>query len=202
MPTLLAPLPVTLQQQVPRRKLWTRDQLAPLEAAGFFHGERLELIEGELISKMGKNRPHVIAVTSMFLWLIECFGKSFVEAEAPIDVRPEDNSTSEPEPDHIVLNRDRSTFAHNPQPADILLLVEVSDSTLAYDLTVKGGLYARAGISEYWVFDLNGRCLIVHRQPVSGQYSSVVSYSEQEAIAPLASPASPFCAALVLPPVS
>lgn len=198
MPTLFTDTPVTLLQPVPRRKLWTREQLAPLEATGFFKDERLELVEGELISKMGKNRPHVTAVMSMLVWLMECFGKSFVDAEAPINVSPEDNPTSEPEPDHIVLTRDRSQFAHNPQPADIRLLVEIADSTLQFDLTVKAALYARAGIVEYWVLDINGRRLIVHRNPIAGRYSSVVSYGEQESVAPIAAPASPFCPALVL----
>jgi Uma2 family endonuclease len=202
MPTLLAPNPVTLPQPVPRRKTWTREQLAPLEASGFFKDERLELVEGELISKMGKHRPHVIAVMSMLVWLMDCFGKSFADAEAPIDVSPEDNPTSEPEPDAIVLKRDRSTFSRSPQPEDLHLVVEVADSTLPYDLTVKARLYARAEIIEYWVLDLNNRRLIVHRNPAAGQYSSVISYSEHETLAPLAAPAVPFSPSLVLPPLS
>jgi len=82
----------------------------------------------------------------MLLWLAEVFGKSFVNAEAPIDVSPEDNPSSEPEPGLSVLNRDRSSFSRNPQPEDLSLVVEISDSTLAFDLTVKAGLYERAGI--------------------------------------------------------
>jgi len=199
---LLAPNSVTLPQSVPRRKTWTREQLAPLEASGFFKDERLELVEGELISKMGKHRPHVIAVMSMLVWLMECFGKSFAEAEAPIDVSPEDNPTSEPEPDVLVLKRDRSTIATNPRPEDISLLVEVADSTLPYDLSVKARLYARAGIVEYWVLDLNNRRLIVNRNPAAGQYSSVVSYAEHETLAPLAATAVQFSPSLVLPPLS
>lgn len=202
MPTLLAPDPVTLPQPVPRRKTWTREELAPLEAAGFFKDERLELVEGELISKMGKHRPHVIASKSMLFWLMECFGKSFAEAEAPIDVSPEDNPTNEPEPDAFVLTRDSRTFARNPQPGDVRLLVEVADSTLPYDLNVKARLYARAGIVEYWVLDLNGRRLVVHRDPAAGQYSSVVSYAEHETVAPLAAPGTQFSPALVLPPLA
>jgi Uma2 family endonuclease len=186
----------------PRRKSWTRQQLAPLEASGFFKDERLELVEGELISKMGKHRPHVIAAMSMLFWLADCFGKSFAEAQAPIDVSPEDNPTSEPEPDVVVLRRDRAALARNPQPEDVLLLVEVSDSTLTYDLTVKAGLYARAAITEYWVLDINGRRVIVHRNPAAGQYSSVVSYSEHETLSPVTAPEVSFSAHLVLPPLS
>jgi len=202
MPTLLAPNPVSLPQPAPRRKTWTREELAPLELSGVFKDERLELVEGELISKMGKNRPHVTAVISMLYWLAECFGKSLAEAEGPIDVSPEDNPSSEPVPDVLVLRRDRSTFTSNPKPEDVSLLVEVADSTLSYDLDVKAPLYARAGIVEYWVLDLHGRRLIVHREPTDGQYASVVSYSEHETLAPLSAPNAQFSPHLVLQPLS
>jgi hypothetical protein len=63
-----------------------------------FEREKLELVDGELISKMGKNRPHVRAFTWVHLWLLETFGSRFVNAEAPIDVAPGDNDCNEPEP--------------------------------------------------------------------------------------------------------
>jgi len=173
---------------VPPRKRWTREQCAPLEASGLFEQERLELIDGELISKMGKNRPHVNSFRLMLFWLADTFGKEFVDPEAPIDVSPEDNPSNEPEPDLIVLNRECASFSANPQPRDIQLLVEISDSTLRFDLTVKAALYGRAGIVEYWVLDVAGRRLVCHRYPISGSYSSVMVYNEQETIAPLAAP--------------
>jgi hypothetical protein len=175
MPIVLTNIPEVSPPPVPQPKRWTREQCAPLEAAGLFDIERLELIEGELISKMGKNLPHVSALMSMLFWLAEVFGKSFVNAEAPIDVSPEDNPSSEPEPGLSVLNRDRSSFSRNPQPEDLSLVVEISDSTLNFDLTVKAGLYARACIIELWVLDINGRRLLVQRNPVAGRYSSVVA---------------------------
>jgi len=71
-------------------------------------------------------------------------------------------------------------------------VVEIADTTLAFDLTVKAALYARAGILEYWVLDLTGRRLIVHRDPKGGGYASVTAYSEHESIAPLSAPGSIF----------
>ncbi len=71
---------------------------------------------------MGKNRPHVKASSWMHLWLLETFGRQFVNAEAPIDVSSADNPWNEPEPDLIVLNREFETFDSNPQPQDIALL--------------------------------------------------------------------------------
>ena len=190
MPTLLTDAPER-PQSLPRKR-WTREECVALESSGLFEKERIELIEGDLI-KMGKHRPHVNAFTPMLLWLVRAFGEQFVNGEAPIDVNPNDNPTNEPVPDLIVLNRESATIVSgNPQPRDLSLVVEISDTTLAFDLTTKAGLYARAGIIEYWVLDVTGRRLIVHRNPVSGKYQSVTVYSENESVAPLAAPNAEF----------
>ncbi len=99
----------------PPRKSWAREQCAALEETGLIEEERLERLElvcGELINKMGKNRPHASALA--LLWeLIEAFGKQMVNSETTIDVSPEDNPTSEPQPDLIVLKRKTQTFTSN-----------------------------------------------------------------------------------------
>jgi Uma2 family endonuclease len=193
MPTVLTDARETPRPLVPPRKRWTREQCASLEATGLFERERLELVDGELISKMGKNRPHVNTLMLMLEWLQDVFGKRFVNSEAPIDVSPQDNPTNEPEPDLIVLNREYTSFrSGNPQPQDLSLIVEIADSTLTFDLTTKAALYARAGIVEYWVLDVAGRRLIVHRGPLSGKYGTVTEYSENEPISPLAAPTAEF----------
>jgi Uma2 family endonuclease len=200
MPTLLTRTPEMPPAPVPPRKRWTREECAPLEAAGLFEREKLELVDGELITKMGKNRRHVNAFRLMQYWLLEAFGKEFVDAEAPIDVSPGDNPSNEPEPDLMVLKRECATFvSRNPQPQDIRLLVEIADSSLNFDLNVKAALYARAGIVEYWVLDVTGRCLYCHRNPIGRGYTSVAIYQEHEMVAPLAAPESGFCAAQALP---
>src|SRR5580658_7640046 len=143
MPTVLTNAPEAPRPLVPPRKRWTREQCAPLEASGLFERERVELVDGELISKMGKNRPHVNTLMLMLEWLQDVFGRRFVNTEAPIDVSPEDNPTNEPEPDLIVLKRESTTFrSGNPQPRDLSLVVEIADSTLTFDLTTKAALYA------------------------------------------------------------
>jgi Uma2 family endonuclease len=160
-----------------------------LERSGILLDQRLELIDGELINKMGKNRPHVIHLNRLAAWLRRQFGEEFVNQAAPTDVAPEDNPTNEPEPDIIVLRRPESEIRRgNPQPQDVALAVEVSDSTLAFDRSAKARLYARAGIAEYWVLDINGRRMLVHRDPQGGAYQSVVAYGETEKISPLAAP--------------
>ena len=186
MPTTVAETPSQAVVQNPPRKRWTRSECEVIESTGLFDQERVELIEGELISKMGKSRPHVDAASLLAEWLIPLFGGRFVNSEAPIDVAPEDKPTNEPVPDMIVLKRSYSGFrSATPQPHDLQLVVEVADTSLTFDLTVKAALYARAGIVEYWVLDVSGRRFIVHRDPQDGRYRSIVAFSDQECVAPL-----------------
>jgi len=205
MPVELAPaveLPVSPRSPIiyPPRKRWTRAERDCMEAAGLWDSDRLELIEGELIVKMSKNRPHMVVFMSVLEWLASVFGMKHLNAEGPIDVAPEDNPTSEPEPDIAVLAKAGPEYiASNPSASDIRLAVEVSDSTLTFDLGPKARLYARAGIPEYWVFDIAGRRLIVHRYPEAGSYSVVTAYAEGESVTPLAMPASSFPVAVAFP---
>jgi Uma2 family endonuclease len=189
MPVALTSPPEPPAPLSPPRKRWTRAECAALESLGIWDQEKVELVDGELISKMGKNRPHVNFLFPLLFWLADVFGRERINSEMPIDVAPEDMPTNEPQPDLIVLNRPSASFRTAPQPADLLLVVEVSDTSLQFDLTVKAPLYARAGIAEYWVVDIAGRRLIVHRDPHHGSYRSVVAYSESETVAPLAAPA-------------
>jgi Uma2 family endonuclease len=198
-PTAVTDLPLKTD---PPRKRWTREEYEALSAVTLGQ-ERLELVQGELISKMGKKRPHVIALNLVRGWLVSTFGLPFVNSEAPIDVSHEDNPTNEPEPDLIVLNRHESEFLRsNPRPSDLLLVIEIADTTLGFDLTTKARLYARAEIAEYWVLDLSGRRLIVHRDPLEGQYRTVSGYEENESVAPLAASSSELRIRDVIPGVA
>jgi len=200
MPSALIEVPAELAISGPPRKRWTRAECASLDASGLLDQQHLELIEGELIDKMGKNRPHVTALALMSKWLRRVFGEDFVQQEAPIDVSPEDNPSNGPDPDLIVLNRDFLHFTSvNPGPSDLRLVVEVADTTLRFDLTTKAGLYARAGIVEYWVLDVSGRRLIVHRDPQLGKYAAVLIYNDRESVGPLAAPHAMFELAVAFP---
>lgn len=188
MPVALTTLPEPPVPLSPPRKRWTRTECAQLASAGV-NTEKLELIEGDLIVKMPKNRPHVNGVVYLMFWLMDTFGRERVNQEAPIDVAPEDNPINEPEPDLIVLKRESRTFRSGPpQPADLELVVEISDTSLDFDLNVKARLYSRAGIADYWALDVNARRLIVHRDPTPAGYRSVVAYGESEKVSPLAAP--------------
>ncbi len=75
-----------------------------------------------------------------------------------------------------------------PSARDLSLVIEISDTTVQYDLTVKAELYARAGIIEYWVNNIPDKKLIVHRDPVNGLYTNVRTYGAEEEVTPLAAP--------------
>lgn len=187
-------MPVTLAQPAEttapiavRRKRWTRAECAALEATGVWDSSHLELIEGELIDKMGKNHPHSFVTSCLMHWLVGIFERVYVEAT--INVAPQDTPTSEPQPDVVVMKKGHGGFRpQQPKPEELALVVEVSDTTLDFDLRVKGPLYARAGIEEYWVVDLKARRIVVHRTPAGGEYQSIEAYSEDEGVAPLAAP--------------
>ncbi len=189
MPVTLPAEPVAPAVSLPRRKRWTRRECEIAEKAGVFEGQRYELIEGELIDKMGALPPHSWLLTLLADWLMGTFGASRVRNQMPIDVRPEDNPTSWPQPDLCLVAEASKEYRHrDPIPAEIRLLIEVADSSFSFDMSVKADLYARAGIAEYWVADVSRNRIIVHRVPAGGHYQSVAAYEAQEEIAPLAAP--------------
>jgi len=174
----------------PRRKRWTRTELLQLIEEGHTEFERYELFDGELIDKMGKNRPHVTSVHLIVRELRRVFGYDRVLQEAPINLRPQDDVAYHPEPDVIVQAESilSSEGMEEQRPRGILLAVEVADSTLRFDLTSKATAYARAAIVEYWVVDIAGKQVFVHRQPTGDRYLSVHSYRSGEAIHPVTQP--------------
>jgi Uma2 family endonuclease len=133
--------------------------------------DRVELIRGELVAKMPIGDSHIACVDRLTVRMIRAVGDdAIVSIQNPIRL-----PDSEPEPD-LVLKRPRDDYyaSGKPGPGDILLLIEVSDSTLDYDREVKGPLYAENGIVEYWIVILEDRCLEIHRQPrPEGTYADV-----------------------------
>ncbi len=201
-------MPQPLQQPTenapaPFRIIWTREDCERFENDGLLIPGKYELIEGEIIRKMPQNRPDSAGISRLFAWCLSAFTMDFVQTQAAINVSPEDNPTSFPEPDVFVLNRSIAYFLVNyPTPQDLELVAEVSDSTLAFDLSTKAGLYARAGIVEYWVLDVAGRSLTVHRDPSAGRYQSILRYAADESVATLAKPAERVVVSALLPPLA
>ena len=175
--------PATLRAR--KAVMWTREDCRKLEGMGLLP-ERWELVQGEIISKMGPNLPHSMMAQRIAAWLMSVFSTDCILPTCGIDVAPEDNPTSEPEPDITILNRPAGQLGRNPGPGDIVLIVEVSDTTLDHDLGPKARLYARAGIQEYWVIDIKGRRIHQHRQPKTEGYASLRIVETGDALSPLA----------------
>lgn len=128
----------------------------------FEDGEPIELIEGYLVLKMSHNSPHANAVRKLNKRLIRVTPAGWeVQCQLPITL-----PDSEPEPDAVLARGDETTFAdHHPEPAEIGLVVEVSDSSRYGDRTEKLRVYARAGIPVYWIVNVADERVEVYTDP-------------------------------------
>ncbi len=179
--TISSPLSLPVEPET-RRALWTREALHHAGSLGFLDPERYELLDGDLIEKV-KNLPHTFVLTALLEWAAANFPRHW-QSEAPIDVAPGENETNAPEPDLTVVSRLLRELNGFPSPEDILLVVEVADSTLRRDLGAKAHRYARAGIVEYWVVDVEGQRVVVYRQPGGSEWGSIDSFDITLTIAP------------------
>jgi len=179
-------------------RLFSRDEYYSLAEHGILApDERTELVYGRIIKRMSPmGRPHSAGVGKTALALTAAFGNGHaVEDQVSIQL----GSGLEPFPDVMVLPGTIDDYPDVPLASDVLLLVEVSDSTLRYDRGTKAAMYAAEGIPEYWLVNLRARTLEVRRQPESGEYLSPDVYAEGEAVAPLAVPDVPVRVADLLP---
>jgi Uma2 family endonuclease len=149
---------------ITQAKRFTLDEYHRLTELGFFHeDEHIELINGEIIQMVAKGTAHETCLRKLLKILPKFIGdRATLQCQAPITLPP----NSEPEPDFaIVKNRDDDYLESHPKPADVLLLMEVADSSLSYDQDVKIPLYAQAGISDYWIFNLFDNHLETYSEP-------------------------------------
>src|SRR5262245_32831562 len=127
----------------PAVRRWTRDEYYRLGDAGFFRGQRVELVEGVIVKMSARKAPHTAAVLQTVDALRAAFGPGYcVRNQEPLKLA----KRSEPEPDVAIVPGIPKDYTDHPSSA--LLVVEVSDTTLSYGRR-KGGLYARAGIADY-----------------------------------------------------
>ena len=163
-------------------KLWTREEYYRLEEMDILTSdEPVELINGQIIKK---HRPqstlHAFSIRRLLQILKNTLGnRVLVTSQIPITL----NNYSEPKPDIAVVKVDsRDYFDHHPYSEDIYLIVEIADKTLNKDCNLKAQIYAEAGISDYWVLDINNRQLYVFRQPTNQGYRSRQILLEDEEI--------------------
>jgi Uma2 family endonuclease len=155
--------------EYPQRHAVTADEFLRMGEAGVFGPEaRLELIEGEIVEMAPIGSPHAGTVKILNRFLARLAGdNAILSVQDPVIA----GKLSVPQPDLALLKprADSYTKSH-PGPADVLLVVEVADTTLPTDLGIKVPLYASAGIPEAWVVDLNAREVRVFRDPSAGGY--------------------------------
>ena len=150
---------------------FTVEQYDRMIEAGVFPPEyRAELIEGEIIEMSPVGTRHAACVDALAELLRERLGRSVnIRVQNPIQL----NDYSEPEPDVAVLKRREDFYRHaHPTPADALLLVEVSETTLDYDRKRKLPLYARAGVPEVWIVNLTDERIETYADPSGDVYQT------------------------------
>ena len=126
-----------------------------------------------------------------------------MQTQATIDGGEADPVHNEPEPDAAVTTAPNTAYLdRHPGPVDLELVAEISDTTLRFDRTTKAALYALAGIREYWIVDIVGRQVYVHRQPGSTGYAEITAFGTDEQIATLARPDESVLVSELLPPTA
>jgi Uma2 family endonuclease len=147
---------------------------------------RVELIDGEIIMMSPIGPPQGSLVTRLMNFFVRRLPDTLdCRVQLPIGIF----DRSEPEPDiAIVRQRDDDYSQAHPTPDDTVLVVEVSQASLAFDLGTKLRLYAEAGIPEYWVLDIRRRSILVHRDPMGHEYRNVTTVGVEGSVTPLAVP--------------
>jgi Uma2 family endonuclease len=169
------------------KRLFTVDEYYRMADAGILtQFDRVELIDGEIIEMNPIGARHAECVDRATTFFTEAFGrKAIVSIQNSLPL----TRYTEPQPDIVVLKA-RPDFYRSKRrgPEDVLLLVEVSDTTLRYDRNVKLRRYAAAGILEVWIEDLNENLLLVCREPAGDQYTIELTFRREESVSPLAFP--------------
>lgn len=187
----------------PRIRRFSRVEYERLIDLGIFRpGEAIELIGGALLVAEPQGAAHYTAIVKTAKALEEAFGPGWVvRTQGPIGL----DDDSEPEPDVAVVPGSPDDYAR-AHPARPVLTVEVADSSLSLDRQHKGSLYARAGLSDYWLLNLVDRVLEVYREPAPDpaapfgwRYMRSDTFNASASVTPLAAPGSRLLVSRLLP---
>ena len=169
------------------KKRFTVDEYYRMAEVGILsENDRTELIEGEIIQMSPIGDPHLNAVNRATMIFARGIGdKVVVSVQNPSHM----DRYNEPQPD-VVLIRPREDFygSGKPDPDDVVLLIEVSDTSLRFDQRVKVPIYARNGIREVWIVDLQAEAIRVYREPKGNTYASIETRERNATISPQAFP--------------
>jgi Uma2 family endonuclease len=171
----------------PTRMRITTDRYQKMVATGVLTKyDRIELIEGEMLNMAPIGPKHATVADRLArLFMLAVHDAAIVSCGRPVNL----GDFSDPQPDVMLLKPRLDDYSNShPNAADVLLLIEVSDSTLTFDQSTKLSLYARYGVSEYWVVDVEGKRIVVYREPAAKCYVRKLEFSAPNAISPQAFP--------------
>jgi hypothetical protein len=161
---------VTMNVSLPRRPFSTQEFHSMIEAGVFGVDDRLELIGGEVVEMAPIGHRHAASVRKLNRLFQQVGDRGVVDVQNPLTVSDRDDFY----PDLVLLKPREDLYAGViPRATDALLVVEVADTTLAFDRAVKLPRYAAAGVSEVWLVDLEGSRIWGHRRPLEGDYGEV-----------------------------
>lgn len=172
---------------IPTRYRFSVEEYERMSAAGIFgEDDRIELIEGEIIEMAAVGNRHVACVMQLTAILSgQTAGRAFVSVQNPLRLLPR----SMPEPDVVLLRVKQGGYWDSlPGPEDVLLVIEVSDSSLDYDVNTKVDLYARYGVPEVWIWDLQHRQVLMFWHLNEGRYTERFVALPGEILEPTALP--------------
>jgi Uma2 family endonuclease len=174
---------------------WTRQEYEKAAYAGAFGDRWVELVDGVVYDMPPQDSPHATGVTKTQRALTAAFGSGFtVRQQMPLRL----SRLSMPEPDLAVVPGEPDDYGKaHPKTAE--LVVEVTDISQYHDRVRKMGLYALAGIQDYWIVNLAQDALEVHREPLKGDHHQKLTVRRGERIAPLACPEGPIAVDDLLP---
>lgn len=181
-------------------KLWTREEYYRLAESGLLgHEPRVELIEGEIVLMPPQGPEHIHSVISLNTKFVRLFGDThYVGVQVSLDL-----GNSQPEPDFSFIPMSSYDRSRVPTAAD--LVIEVAKTSLSFDRHEKASVYAKAGLPELWILNLDGGMVEVHRKPGPSResiygfgYGSLEKFSGQDRLSPLFCPSASFTAAELL----
>ncbi|QDU63933.1 hypothetical protein Pan216_48140 [Planctomycetes bacterium Pan216] len=185
----------------PEVRRWTREEYHQMADLGLFENQRVQLIDGVILRMSPHGARHAAAIRLAVYTLEEVFGRGSVTTQLPIALAED----CEPEPDVAVIPGTIREYT-SKLPTTAHFVLEASASTLAYDRREKAGLYARAGIPDYWVLNLLDNKLEIHREPIADadhpfghRYAKTTILEKKDLVAPLAAPETPIAVKDLLP---
>ena len=194
----------TLEKSPPLHR-FTCGEYDAMAEMGLFADERVELINGEIVQMSPQSELHSSRITRLTTLFGRVFFKGFlIRTQVPLHIAPR----SEPEPDFAIVD-DQPLADDTLRPTTARLVVEISNTRINYDREVKGSLYAKAAIPEYWLINLKDECVEVFRNPIKAKgrtfgwgYSTCQTLSRGEWISPLCVPTEKIAVKDLLPYVS